>query len=869
MCATSPLNYRSAFALLLPPLVLALSAHRLTASPVPLRDGGFEEEGDHWRLCSYATLSTEQAAGGKRSLKIVDTNKKGGSSTTSARIPWSTPGLMEIRGKVFGVSGNGLGIYVKVFDAAGKCLSGESHVIGLGGNDQQWQPFKGRFVVYEEAAFLQVWIHSYIASVVTAYLDDLELVHLENVSVSLKKDLAVVKARLRKRVLAEARPINPANWLETQRADGSWPDVNYAGKGRGRWEPAHHMYHIQALAATLKRQPDLPAATREALKTAVARGLKYWYDKDYQCPNWWYNVIGIPRTLYRILLLMEEDLSRDIVTGGFPILERAKLGMTGQNLVWVAECTIARGCLAGQPLVVREAFDRIAREIRIADGEGIQADYSFYQHGRQLYSGGYGKGFSRDCPYFAALARDTAFAFSQEKVDILAAYLLDGQQWMVRNWLFDYSACGRELVRKGGGSAKSLATACADMALLDHPRRAELEAFGARLRKKITPETPALTGNRHFWRSDFMTHHRPGYYASVRMTSTRVKQTETCNAENLFGLLLSDGVNYLCNTGEEYRRIFPVWDWTRLPGITSELHGKPPHTKSHTGKRPFVGGISDGTYGAAAMDFVRGKLEAKKAWFFFDDGYLCLGAGITCPSKHAVVTTLNQCLKNGDVSVCDTEGKVQQLNGKRELGSVRWIHHDGVAYMLLAPADATIQAKAVTGSWHKINRTIADAPVQKDVFRASLRHGATPKDATYAYYVRPGTKLDELAAPLPFTQPRILANTPELQAATDPTGQVTALAFYRDGTCATPTIGEIKVDTACLVLLRTLEDDTVRLAVSNPESKATTVRVTLSGNLAGNSARWDANAGTTTVTVALPDGLHAGSTVVRELRKNN
>ena len=78
-----------------------------------------------------------------------------------------------------------------------------------------------------------------------------------------------------------------------------------------------------------------------------------------------------------------------------------------------------------------------------------------YQHGAQLYSGGYGRGFAVDCSRFAALAAGTRFAFAPEQVRILESYLLDGEQWMIRNHRFDYSACGREIVRKGAGSATS------------------------------------------------------------------------------------------------------------------------------------------------------------------------------------------------------------------------------------------------------------------------------------------------------------------------------------------------------------------------------------------------------------------------------
>ncbi|MDA3927191.1 MAG: hypothetical protein PF904_21165 [Kiritimatiellae bacterium] len=38
-------------------------------------------------------------------------------------------------------------------------------------------------------------------------------------------------------------------------------------------------------------------------------------------------------------------------------------------------------------------FNRIKKDIVITTKEGIQPDFSFYQHGDQFYSGGSGRGF--------------------------------------------------------------------------------------------------------------------------------------------------------------------------------------------------------------------------------------------------------------------------------------------------------------------------------------------------------------------------------------------------------------------------------------------------------------------------------------------
>src|SRR5262249_42865783 len=151
---------------------------------------------------------------------------------------------------------------------------------------------------------------------------------------------------------------------------------------------------------------------------------------------------------------------------------------------------------------------------------------------------------------------------------------------------------------------------------------------------------------RHFWCSDYMAHHGQGWFASVRMFSNRLINTEIVNDEGKKSQHLADGCNLLYLTGDEYFDIFPVWDWTKIPGTTSEqtldLEGGHHGIGTH-GATSFVGGVSDGQFGVAAMQLARGKLAARKAWFFFGDEYLCLGAGINDSSKQDVVTTVNQC----------------------------------------------------------------------------------------------------------------------------------------------------------------------------------------------------------------------------------
>jgi len=153
-----------------------------------LRNGSFEHEGWCWQVPTggMASLSAEQAADGKRSLKITDDSKTDGSNVRSADVRVAADKRYELRGKVFGASGTkGVGLYVKFYDADGTLLNetntrGHIGPVGMvGGADRTWRPFAFAFRTPRETARLAVWIHSISTARVTAYLDALEVVPAE------------------------------------------------------------------------------------------------------------------------------------------------------------------------------------------------------------------------------------------------------------------------------------------------------------------------------------------------------------------------------------------------------------------------------------------------------------------------------------------------------------------------------------------------------------------------------------------------------------------------------------------------------------------------------------------------------------------
>jgi chondroitin AC lyase len=652
-------------------------------------------------------------------------------------------------------------------------------------------------------------------------------------------------------------------------ADGSWPDIEYVAATRSAWRTADHLERVlsMAKAARIDRDSGHPDAALEG-KTLLA--LKWWDDHDYRNPNWWWNEIGVPQMMGEIGNLMLDQIPQPELARMVTIMKRSdwrRVPWTGANLTWGVGIEIARGCMENDPAALDEGFSRMYQEIKIVTQpqDGIEQDYSFHQHGQQLYNGGYGLDFANDVSRFISYAWGTSFQIPGDRMTIFSAYLLDGEQWMIRGDGFDYAAVGREITRAalvpglkdqtGGpispvGFAYRMGHVLGLLAAEPTPRQNALAAFAARVQGE--PNAATFTGNKQFWSSDYMAQRRENYFTSVKMLSSRMLNSELVNSEGKKSVHMSDGANYLYLTGNEYRNIFPVWDWTKIPGTTAIqgtlITGEKDPIHTH-GTTTFDGGVSDGTYGMAAMDLHRGGLTAQKAWFFFDSSYAALGAGITLAgdTEHSVATDVNQPLLDGDVLTGEVNGPV---TGTHQYDSSHrvWVEHGHVGYVFAPHSKVDLSAGPQTGAWSDIG-TGSSAPVTEQVFDLWIDHGAAPQDAGYEYFVLPGATAQATARFAKHSDLNVLANTASIQAVYNRTLKLAEIAFRASGSLATP-LGRVEADHSCLLLVKKT-DAGWKLTASNPENQPLTLHVTVKGrqkaielpggNFAGSSVSVDVN----------------------------
>jgi hypothetical protein len=303
---------------------------------------------------------------------------------------------------------------------------------------------------------------------------------------------------------------------------------------------------------------------------------------------------------------------------------------------------------------------------------------------------------------------------------------------------------------------------------MDAPRQEELTNCLNFISGKSPFQSP---GNRHFWKSDIMVQHGKDFYLSAKVPSKRTYGTERMNDENLKRKWLPWGATNIMTDGDEYRNLFPAWDWSRIPGVTSVIEDVPalPVTGSAyiISSSEFAGGVSDGVFGLAAYDFSWDGITAKKAYFFTPDAMYCFGADIKAEKSNPVITNVNQCYSSGDVIINNKRKKFAIIDKELNSSDLMWIYHDRVGYLFPSGGNITVRNMDQTGSWHDINLSQPETPVAHKVFSAWIGHGNNPSDGKYEYIVVPSGNIAQFKKRVKKNPLTMITNTSDIQAVYD------------------------------------------------------------------------------------------------------
>jgi chondroitin AC lyase len=607
-------------------------------------------------------------------------------------------------------------------------------------------------------------------------------------------DIQIVKSRLREITLhfSENRIKESPEELMNKFSNGRFTDLDYAGNSKSGWPWGIHWQRLTALAVTY-HQVQSPFFRSEFLKLKLMEGVDYWIMNQTNPSNWWWKQIGVPYEMGKVFILMEDVPGQLRLHELLPYMKNAgttdfyigEKKATGQNMLWMALNHVYASALSGDTIGMLNAFKSAANEFKITTAEGIQPDYSFHQHGALSYAFGYGKDFSLSAAQLLYLANDTRFAFSDDNVRLISAFMLDGQRWCSYRNVLEYTAMGREISRTFN-KTKVIAMAAELMSKTDNLRKNDLIAYANQLNKSTDeysrfPETNLVYGNRYFPRIDFMVQQGKNFMITVKAVSKELKSTETGNLENLKGYHLSRGTQFIIRRGSEYEGIFPLWNWEKIPGSLCEQTGKPLPVYNWStgteGNTDFVLGASNGTTGCFTYEYNKDSISANRSWFFFEDAMAMLVSDMDFNRPNPVFQSVNQIFTAGKVFINAKKWNAEEINSKK----IKHVWHDSVAYYFDAnPFLVSVKSKLHRGAWYDINQSESKEIIEKELFTVGIDLGKSVKKGAFACVIVPNVGLKSSNSLI------ILKNTAEQQILFDKKSQTVQYVAFKPGEIILP-----------------------------------------------------------------------------------
>lgn len=648
-----------------------------------------------------------------------------------------------------------------------------------------------------------------------------------------------IKQRLRASLLASAShktALDTAAHLSAEQNDeGSWNDLDSKDESSHAPPKAGHLQRTLLLARAHHLAPaDLGGPLR--------RALDWWLARDPRDPDPYQDAISIPRLVGEIALLCDDELSLGAVGKVSEILTRSRWaywepseGWTEWNgvvLLGVAYNVLLRGCLEKSPFLCDTAFRRVFRHVRwtLPNAAEVPAHLEKKPDSPLIVDG---VSLTQDYCRLIALAYGTPWQAPVETTRAFVSYLLDYQQWTVRQSPPDVTT---RSALAPGPNWPAVAEGIMQLAQLGNPpRRLELVAVAERFQGLGKP----LSGHRLFRRLQLAVHHRPAFYACLRLGLPVRFHQEAAPSE----APAMEGTLYLLRDGREYERMDQRWNYQQLPGLTAIQNPSALHPEPSGPAMQMVGGLGEGDYGLAARELSGSGLRGRKSWFFLDASVVCLDAGLHGPPvSQPVFTTLNQCRLRGPVVVEGTGRQRHSLTPgiAHDLINVRRVWHDGLLYHF--PGSLHVGA-----SIGPLPERRGELPVTgEDVFSLWIDHGLKPAGAASAYVVIASDSHgpDSTANDREAAQVEILANTAAVQAVRHRGAGILSIVFWEPGVVTLPEGGRVAANRPCLMLCREGAPGPT-LSLTNMVRSSATVHVEYHGRCLAFELPGDADIGRT------------------------
>ena len=680
-----------------------------------------------------------------------------------------------------------------------------------------------------------------------------------NVTYASESDFATIKTRLKDYFLTldtiddgskvETCYVSKAkDYLDLIQEDGAFGDVDYkatssAANGTA-WSPYLALDRLQAITVAYHKEGNALYHDEEVINK-LNKAIVYWGKMNPSSSNWWENQIGVQLRFSRIALFMESIVSKDAMDIMLnKLLEKTpvKYG-TGQNNLWFDQNYVYYAIITEngtkhtnstgfKKLDLKELVDDYLSYCLVVQtddntAEAVQVDNSFYMHGRQFYSNGYGMSMFRDMSFWIYMLRETSYAFEQDVIDLMADYMIDGTSWTIRGDIMELYLGYRPYDYDVGYAAEYI-DPLKRMIESDPDRADEYQAILDNIQGKNTVN--GKNGNYYMWRSGYASHMRDGYGVNIKMDSNQIIGGEWRGSWSGYdkdgGQLIywtSSAASTITVDGDEYTNVYPTYDWAHCPGTTTAARIVQDYANAGRFKNgtEHTIGVSNGKYGNTAYDMNKKGTQVKKGYFFFDDEFVALGSGINSTEGVNIHTTLNQC-EAEDVNV---GGQSVAEGTKEQIYNTNWLYNGKVGYVFLENTDVVVSNSVQTNNpslWDEAKKNETPA-----TFTAYLDHGLKPSNDSYAYIVVPNTTAGAVSQYAGNTPVTVIANNEKVQAVRHDGLKQTQINFYQAGSLEYKDGYIITVDQPCSIIIDESEDTRKISVAVNDTAANQTVNVNL------------------------------------------
>lgn len=580
-------------------------------------------------------------------------------------------------------------------------------------------------------------------------------------------------------------------YCREQRKDGAFRSVAEMYPEKNNDCQVLHCCMIKTLASAFYHYGE------DVYRVAAVKGIAYWEKIKFQgASNWFHNSILIPRMLLDTLLLLDGQIEKaqrsyliSEIEGAYT--EERYVYDIGANIVWTNMIMLHLACYLKNETLYAQAARRINEEMRFAQQhspsdkewrrkhwrkyvgnriegdiyEGVQEDYSFFEHGPLLHTGAYGKAYLFSLCQLMYECRGTD-VLQESSCRFLIDYLLEHYRWTMTGETQDYNVIGRKIAEKNKQiSMESNLTFAQLLRLVEDSgisyRIEEIKETRMRMEEGKSP----VSGVQYFPKGKYLVGKSGSLSVAVRMTCRGMLASESVNWENLKCWHLGNGVSYVYTDGKDYDRVFPAYNWEKIPGSTVECRQRPvldrkQHIAVEGSESVYCGGIAGQNCGAAAMELKKDGLKAKKSWFFLGGEWICLGSDICCSGEGEVITTVNQMKRRGNLWA---DGIVQEK--ECSIDGVSWLGHCRAAYIFSGGQKIRVVSGTSKGDWNDIaydqspQRPDKPMPQEEEMVTVWLSHGVKPSGGRYEYRILPWEEGE-----VPEAKVKVLANNEKVQA---------------------------------------------------------------------------------------------------------